>query len=122
MGALQRSRQCVGVVRGYLARQLQGCPNGRIGLDSAASKGGPQQASKKPCGPRPLVATESGVWMTDKAKRTGAAVEAHYQFLTWLAPAIDRRAASCPRLSRAPTSSLQRLSEGRRGWPEQVRP
>ena len=48
--------------------------------------------------------------MPDNAKRTGAAIEAHYQFLTWLAPAIEnaeeqRHARACPghpRLSRWP--------------------
>jgi hypothetical protein len=28
--------------------------------------------------------------MTDHAKRTGPAVEAHYQFLLWLFPAVER--------------------------------
>jgi 23S rRNA-intervening sequence protein len=28
--------------------------------------------------------------MTDNSKRTGAAVEAHYQFLMWLAPTLDK--------------------------------
>jgi len=28
--------------------------------------------------------------MTDNTKRTGAAIEAHYQFLTWLAPAVEK--------------------------------
>jgi len=28
--------------------------------------------------------------MTDHAKRTGVAVEAHYQFLTWLVPTVDK--------------------------------
>ena len=28
--------------------------------------------------------------MIDNARQTGAAVEAHYQFLTWLAPAIEK--------------------------------
>jgi 23S rRNA-intervening sequence protein len=28
--------------------------------------------------------------MSDNAKRMGAAVEAHYQFLTWLAPTIEK--------------------------------
>ena len=28
--------------------------------------------------------------MTDNSKRTGAAVEAHYQFLVWLLPAVER--------------------------------
>jgi hypothetical protein len=28
--------------------------------------------------------------MTDNAKRTGAAIEAHYQFLLWLTPALER--------------------------------
>ena len=28
--------------------------------------------------------------MTDNTKRTGAAVEAHYQFLAWLAPTIEK--------------------------------
>ena len=28
--------------------------------------------------------------MTDNSKRTGAAVEAHYRFLAWLAPAIEK--------------------------------
>jgi 23S rRNA-intervening sequence protein len=28
--------------------------------------------------------------MTDNSKRTGAAVEAHYQFLLWLAPALEK--------------------------------
>jgi len=28
--------------------------------------------------------------MPDNAKRTGAAIEAHYQFLAWLAPAIEK--------------------------------
>jgi hypothetical protein len=28
--------------------------------------------------------------MIDNSKRTGAAVEAHYQFLIWLAPAIEK--------------------------------
>ena len=28
--------------------------------------------------------------MTDNSKRTGAAVEAHYQFLMWLVPAIEK--------------------------------
>ena len=27
--------------------------------------------------------------MTDNAKRTGAAIEAHYQFLLWLGPALE---------------------------------
>jgi hypothetical protein len=26
--------------------------------------------------------------MTDHSKRTGAAIEAHYQFLTWLMPTV----------------------------------
>jgi hypothetical protein len=30
------------------------------------------------------------VTVTDSARRTGPAIEAHYQFLMWLAPAIDR--------------------------------
>jgi hypothetical protein len=28
--------------------------------------------------------------MTDHAKRTGAAIEAHCQFLLWLAPAVEK--------------------------------
>ena len=28
--------------------------------------------------------------MTDNSKRTGAAIEAHYQFLTWLVPMIEK--------------------------------
>jgi hypothetical protein len=28
--------------------------------------------------------------MTDNSKRTGAAVEAHYQFLVWLLPAVEK--------------------------------
>ncbi|MCI0598540.1 MAG: diversity-generating retroelement protein Avd [Beijerinckiaceae bacterium] len=28
--------------------------------------------------------------MIDNSRRTGAAIEAHYQFLTWLAPAIEK--------------------------------
>jgi hypothetical protein len=28
--------------------------------------------------------------MTDNSKRTGAAVEAHYQFLMWLVPTLDK--------------------------------
>ena len=28
--------------------------------------------------------------MIDNSKRTGAAVEAHYQFLMWLVPAIEK--------------------------------
>ena len=28
--------------------------------------------------------------MTDNAKRTGAAIEAHYQFLVWLGPALEK--------------------------------
>ena len=28
--------------------------------------------------------------MSDNAKRTGPAVEAHYQFLLWLVPAVDK--------------------------------
>ena len=28
--------------------------------------------------------------MSDNAKRTGAAIEAHYQFLLWLGPAIEK--------------------------------
>jgi hypothetical protein len=28
--------------------------------------------------------------MADHAKRTGAAIESHYQFLTWLAPTIEK--------------------------------
>jgi hypothetical protein len=28
--------------------------------------------------------------MTDNARRTGAAVEAHFQFLMWLVPAIEK--------------------------------
>jgi hypothetical protein len=28
--------------------------------------------------------------MTDNSKRTGAAIEAHYQFLAWLAPTIEK--------------------------------
>jgi hypothetical protein len=28
--------------------------------------------------------------MTDNAKRTGAAIEAHYQFLLWLGPALEK--------------------------------
>ena len=27
--------------------------------------------------------------MADNAKRTGAAIEAHYQFLVWLGPALE---------------------------------
>jgi hypothetical protein len=27
--------------------------------------------------------------MTDNSKRTGAAIEAHYQFLAWLVPTIE---------------------------------
>jgi hypothetical protein len=29
-------------------------------------------------------------FMTDNARRTGAAVEAHFQFLMWLVPAIEK--------------------------------
>jgi len=28
--------------------------------------------------------------MIDNSKRTGAAVEAHYQFLMWLVPTVDK--------------------------------
>jgi hypothetical protein len=28
--------------------------------------------------------------MTDNSKRTGAAIEAHYRFLAWLAPTIEK--------------------------------
>ena len=28
--------------------------------------------------------------MTDNAKRTGAAIEAHYQFLTWFVPTVEK--------------------------------
>ena len=28
--------------------------------------------------------------MTDNAKRTGAAIEAHYQFLLWLGPTLEK--------------------------------
>jgi hypothetical protein len=28
--------------------------------------------------------------MTDNTKRTGAAIEAHYQFLAWLAPTVEK--------------------------------
>ena len=28
--------------------------------------------------------------MTDHSKRTGPAIEAHYQFLLWLVPTVDR--------------------------------
>jgi len=28
--------------------------------------------------------------MIDKTRRTGAALEAHYQFLTWLAPPVEK--------------------------------
>jgi hypothetical protein len=28
--------------------------------------------------------------MTDNSKRTGAAIEAHYQFIAWLVPAIEK--------------------------------
>jgi hypothetical protein len=28
--------------------------------------------------------------MTDNSKRTGAAIETHYQFLTWLVPAVEK--------------------------------
>jgi hypothetical protein len=28
--------------------------------------------------------------MTDNSKRTGAAVEAHYQFLLWLGPTLEK--------------------------------
>ena len=28
--------------------------------------------------------------MTDNARKTGAAVEAHFQFLMWLVPAIEK--------------------------------
>ena len=28
--------------------------------------------------------------MTDNSKRTGAAIEAHYQFLAWLVPTIEK--------------------------------
>lgn len=28
--------------------------------------------------------------MTDNSKRTGAAIEAHYQFLTWLMPTVEK--------------------------------
>jgi hypothetical protein len=41
--------------------------------------------------------------MTDNSKRTGAAIEAHYQFLAWLVPTIE----SFPRAtsSRSATAS-----------------
>jgi hypothetical protein len=28
--------------------------------------------------------------MTDNSKRTGAAIEAHYRFLAWLIPAVEK--------------------------------
>jgi hypothetical protein len=28
--------------------------------------------------------------MTDNSKRTGAAIEAHYQFLVWLLPTVEK--------------------------------
>jgi hypothetical protein len=28
--------------------------------------------------------------MPDNSKRTGAAIEAHYQFITWLLPAVEK--------------------------------
>jgi hypothetical protein len=36
--------------------------------------------------------------MTDNARRTGPAVEAHFQFLMWLVPAVEKfpRTQSCP--------------------------
>ena len=37
-----------------------------------------------------LVATILGDAMTDNAKRTGAAIEAHYQFLLWLGPTLEK--------------------------------
>ena len=30
------------------------------------------------------------VSITDNSKRTGAAIEAHYQFLVWLVPTIEK--------------------------------
>jgi hypothetical protein len=37
--------------------------------------------------------------VTDNARRAGAAVEAHFQFLMWLVPAVEKfpRTQSCPR-------------------------
>jgi hypothetical protein len=33
--------------------------------------------------------------MTDNACKTGPAVEARFQFLMWLVPAVDKKAARC---------------------------
>jgi hypothetical protein len=39
---------------------------------------------------RPIASADHFPFMADHSKRTAPAVEAHYQFLLWLLPAIDR--------------------------------
>ena len=62
--------------------------------------------------------------MTDNSKRTGAAIEVHYQFLAWLAPTIEKfpkRVQCWPIASVRYTATVSQLSEadrkqrGRRG-------
>jgi hypothetical protein len=45
--------------------------------------------------------------MTDNARRTGPAVEAHFQFLMWLVPAVEKfpRTQNCPPVQRQHVSS-----------------
>jgi hypothetical protein len=46
--------------------------------------------------------------MTDASKRTAAAIEAHYQFLAWLVPAVALSIASEAKQSRACGTRLPR--------------
>jgi hypothetical protein len=41
--------------------------------------------------------------MTDNSKRTGPAIEAHYQFLAWLVPTIEKSPKS-PKFTQASRS------------------
>ena len=57
--------------------------------------GPPVELKKLAAGSRPQGEAVVGFFetmapMTDNSKRTGAAIEAHYQFLAWLVPTIEK--------------------------------
>jgi hypothetical protein len=64
-------------------------------------------------GAKPLVELFGGIGaMSDNSKRTGPAVEAHYQFLTWLLPTVEKfpsshnsRSATASRMARSTCSN-----------------
>jgi hypothetical protein len=51
--------------------------------------------------------------MTDNSKRTGAAIEAHYQFLAWLVPTIEKfpKSHKCDRIETISARVLEALIE-----------